>query len=66
MFHEQPHPAARKPKTKPARLRRQPQSPTDTIVWAAYRKFSKTRSAREAMEQCLAEDLANAKRRVLP
>ena len=66
MFHEDPHHAARKPKAKPARLRRQPQSPTDAIVWAAYRKFARSGSAREAMNQCLAEDRSIAKRGVVP
>ena len=66
MFHENPPPAGEQPKAKPPRSRCAPQSPTDAIVWAAYRKFSKTSSAREAINQCLAEDRANAKRRVLP
>lgn len=64
MFHENAQPAGRKPKT--ARSRREPQSATDTIVWAAYRKFARSGSAREAMKQCLAEDRTRTKRRVLP
>jgi hypothetical protein len=64
MFHENPQPAG--PKPKAVRPRSETQSPTDAIVWAAYRKFARSSSAREAMNLCLAEDRAAAKRRVQP
>jgi len=64
MYHEEPQPAGRKPRA--ARTKSEPEDPTDAIVRAAYRKFARSKSAREAMKRCLAEDRANAKRGVLP
>lgn len=53
-------------KPKAVRTERKTDNATDDIVWAAYRKFARGGCARDAMNQCLAEDRANAKRRMLP
>ena len=53
-------------KLKAVRPGRKTDNATDDIVWAAYRKFSRGGCARDAMNECLAEDHANAKRRTLP
>ncbi len=64
MYHEARLLASRKP--RPARPRSTPQAPIDAIVQAAYRKFARGKGARAAMDQCLAEDRRNAKRKEAP
>jgi hypothetical protein len=57
-----------KPKrnTRPKHSHAEVQVPIGEIVQAAYKKFARSKSAREAMKQCLDEYSPKANGRVVP